>query len=327
MPWRLIGFFCITYLTLRIALNNMKKVFSIWKDTSFLAGRPREDFLAYNAQQGAFVVADGVGLWEGIEYMGKYPRSSGSGRLSLAFCEAFTHHFTRHPHAKVADGFMAGNAAAKEVNRDRSKYNVFRKHRGLFAATAAMARVDGQTLHWAHICDAGVMVIGANGKVKLHKDGCRHHFPWPNDVRGYELSMWTLFVRTLVRNAISKENELLGYGVITGEPEVERYVESGTYRLSPNDIVVLHTDGFAPYLALPEFRKRIIQLESQSELRGVVEDFIEKKTASLRKALQGHRVDGRASVEVIEGKLREILGKRFREVEWAKEKSLIIVKI
>lgn len=303
----------------------LHQVFSFW-EAEMLKGRPREDFFAYNSNTGAFAVADGVGLWEGIEYVGKYPKSSGSGRLSKAFCEAFVHHFARYPRASVMDGFVAGNTAAKEINRDRSKYDVFRKHRGLFAATAAMACIKGRTLNWAHICDAGVMVIGANGKVKLHKDGCRQHFPWPNDVRDYEISTWTLFARTLVRNAISKENKLLGYGVITGEPEAERYLESGAYRLSPNDVVVLHTDGFAPYLALPEFRKRVAQLESQSELCKVVYDFIAKKTAPLRKALKGYRIDGRASVEVIEGKLREILGKHFREVEWVKEKTLLVVR-
>ncbi len=305
----------------------MKTVFSIWKNASFFKERSREDFLAYNTKRGIFAVADGVGLWKDIEYAGKYPRSSGSGRLSRAFCGAFVHHFERNPDAKVIDGFRVGNAAAKKVNHNRSKYDVFRKHRGLFAATAAMARIDGHILNWAHICDAGVMIIDTHGKVKLQKDGCHHYFPWPNDVRGYESSTWTLFARTLVRNAISKENKLLGYGVITGEPEAERYVESGTYRLSSRDVVVLYTDGFAPYLTLPEFRKKLTHLKSLSELREIVDNVVEKKTAPLRKALEGHHIDGRASVEVIEGRLRKILGKRFKEMEWVKEKSLIVVRI
>lgn len=302
------------------------KAFSFY-DSGFLKNRPREDFSAADTATGVFAVADGVGLWEGIEYVGRYPKVSGSARLSRAFCESFVNYLSHHPRATVAAGFRAGNRAAARVNKNRSKYDAFRKHKGLYAATAAMGRVRGRILEWAHICDAGVAVINKNGKLKFREDGCRHRFPWPKDVRKYDSSTWTFFARTLVRNAVGKDGGLLGYGVITGEQEAERYLEVGRYRLIPGDVVVFYTDGFAPYFSLPMFRKALAKIGSKENLRKEMKGVIGNKTAALRKTLRGCRLDSGASVDVIEGKLRRILGKHFRTIEYAKEKSLIMARV
>lgn len=299
---------------------------SFWQSSLLLKGRPREDFFAFDVKTGAFAVADGVGLWEGIEYTGRYPSSSGSGRLSRAFCQAFVRYFKKHPRAGIVTGFIAGNTAAKKVNRHRSKYDVFQKHRGFFAATAAMIHLKGQTLEWAHLGDAGVMVIGPKGEVRLRRDSCPNYFPWPSDVGCYKSSTWTFFARTLARNAVDKENRPMGYGVITGELEAIHYLESGALKLSPDEVVVLYTDGFTPYLEVPEFRRQISQLESEVELSRVVNDLLEKNTVHLRKALKNYRFDSRLNIEVLEERWRKILGRHFNEVRWVKEKSLLLIK-
>ncbi len=264
----------------------MDKIFSLAKD-GLTGKRPFEDAMKYDAASGAFAIADGVGLWEGIEYQGRYPKKSGSARIAMVFCDAFINHHKRNPNSNLLAAFRAGNAAAARVNVGRSKYDVFRKHNGLFAATAAMAIVKGHQLEWAHVCDAGVAVITKSGKLKWLKDECRNSFPTPQDIRRYELSMWTLFFRTIVRNAITPDGKANGYGVVTGEPEVERYIERGTHQLLPGESVVLFSDGFAPYMKSPSFQKLIARAKSQKEFQAGAEKFIQEKTDFAGRTLIG----------------------------------------
>jgi len=97
------------------------EVFAYQEDT-LLEGRPIEDALAYDVTKGVFVVADGVSLWEGIEYVGRYPKRSGSARLSRVFCKAFVGSSSRHKQMDIKERFTAGNAAAANVNKDRSTF-------------------------------------------------------------------------------------------------------------------------------------------------------------------------------------------------------------
>jgi hypothetical protein len=114
---------------------------------------------------------------------------------------------------------------------------------------------------------------------------------------------------------------------VTGEPEAALYLEHGQFRLAPDDTVVIYTDGFRPYLASLGFRKMLASFESERLLGEYIHRITEEHTTKLRRMLRDRRIDSRASTEIIEAKLRQILGRRFRETEWAKEKSLIAVKV
>lgn len=301
------------------------KVFSL-QQTGYFQKRPQEDSLCVDESAGIFAVADGVGLWEGIEYVGNYPRISGSAKLSKVFAETFVKYIARHPDASISEGFRAGNAAAKKINTGRSKYTVFREHKGLFAATAAMAVVRKNILHWSHICDAGVAIIDSKGSLKLRKESCNHSFSWPKDSSNYDESTRTLFARTIVRNGVSRAGRPQGYGVITGEPEAEFFLESGKYKLRKGDVVVVYSDGFSPYLSFAPFRKILLAADSDQELKRAIEKLAEEKTARFQKALRGKHIDERKSVEVIVAQLKKFLGKHYLDFEWAKERSLIVIK-
>ncbi len=301
-------------------------VFSLAEDG--IAGkRPFEDALKYDAVSGAFAVADGVGLWEGIEYQGRYPKKSGSAKIAKAFCNGFVKYHKHNPDSDILAAFRAGNHSAARINTDRSKYDVFRKHKGLFAATAAMAIIKGSRIDWAHICDAGVAIITRDGKLKMKKDDCRHSFPWPRDTKQYDMSTWTLFARTIVRNAINSNGRPQGYGVITGEPEVELFIQNGKHQLCHGESFILFSDGFAPYLELPAFRKLIANAVSENDFRVGVEKIIKEKTEKIRRKLSEKNIDWLASVEVIQKVINKILNKDIKEFEYVKEKSIIVIKL
>jgi len=301
------------------------KVFTYWQ-SALQETHPREDYSLYDARAGAFAVADGVGLYEGIEYRGRYPRVSGSYRIAHAFCNGFVSYFRGKPNGMLLGGFRAGNAAAKAVNRGRSRYDVIERHRCPHAATAAMAVIRKDILEWGRLCDAGVAVISKRGAVKLNKSECSFYVPFRGTVdQGTSLS-WILFLRTIARNAVGPGGKLLGYGVVTGEKEAEQYLERGKQRLFPGDAVLLYTDGFAPYVTLPQFRRIVAGVIDARELQKQLHKLVEKRSAPFRKALHGHRLSKRASSDVIEKKLAHILGPHIRLAIWSKEKTLIVVR-
>lgn len=162
-------------------------------------------------------MADGVGLWEGIEYVGNYPRISGNARLSKVFAEAFVKYMARHPDASIPEGFRVGNTAAKKINAGRSKYTVFREHKGLFAATATMAVVRKNILRWGHICDAGVTVIDSKGNLKLRKESCNHSFSWPKDSsKFYTLTTNMLSAIISLTHKVGKEVKCVSFAKFRG---------------------------------------------------------------------------------------------------------------
>lgn len=289
-------------------------------------GRPREDFSVYDAKSGAFVVADGVGLCDGIEYYKRYP-GAGSGRLSQAFCGAFIDYFSGHHRGGLREGFRAGNEAAGKINRGRSKYTVLKEHRGLLAATAAMVRLQDRILEWGHICDAGVAIFGSAGEIKLKRDDCRHHFELPRDARRYDIRSRSFFTRTLLRNALGSRGKRLGYGVVTGEPEAEAYLETGLCHLRAGDVVLLYSDGFAPYLGLPNFLKLLLEWDKVQELGEAVEAVITEKTAFIGEVLKKEKITSYQSLEMVEARFKEVLAHHYWELEWGREKSLIVIKV
>jgi len=300
-------------------------VFSLAKD-GLTGKRPFEDAMKYDMESGVFAIADGVGLWEGIEYQGRYPKKSGSAKLAKAFCDGFIRHHKKNPTSDILESFKAGNRVAGKVNIGRSKYDAFRKQNGLFAATVAIALLKGRKLEWAHVCDAGIAIIGKGGVLKMKKDGCGDSFPWPKDIAKYESSTRTFFWRTIVRNGIGLTGKPQGYGVVTGEPEVEHFIERGTYTLSPGEAVVLFSDGFAPYLELSSFKKLIVGASSDKEFKAGAEEIIDEKTAVIRRKFKGKKFDWLASVEIVMAEAKKILGKDAGEFEWAKEKSIIVIR-
>lgn len=289
--------------------------------------RPQEDYLSFNKDAKAFVVADGVGLWDGIEYIKKYPNTSGSGKISKIFCQSFIKYLTKNPKANIQKAFEQSNIASATANKNRSKYNILKNKNGLFAATAAMAHIKNNVLEWAQICDSGIMVINKDGKIRLKQDSYEQLFNWPNDIKKYDTDLRILIFRSLIRNAVDKNNKAIGYGIITGEPEVNYYLKSGKLKLSPGDCVFLYTDGFTPYLEIQNFRKMIINSLSEKDLQKNINNFIQKQIAPIKNKLSNYKISPYKNTKTVEKELCSMLQNHKSAIKWAKEKSLVIIKV
>ncbi|MDP3735243.1 MAG: hypothetical protein Q8R39_02325 [bacterium] len=237
---------------------------------------PNEDFLLADPRRPIFVVADGVTLEFNPD--GTYPLPSGAARAARLFCmDALKSARRRYKHFSTSDLpaiFRAGNAAVSEYNHSRGRVPGALDYWGkdLFTTTAAFAILapprrwtsdvhrsgnSKRLLYWASICDSFVAHYDSHGSLKFRSPECwpstpeRRCFPkdWesrPEEERKKEL-------RRLYRNGLGPKGELIGYGVATGEDAAEPYLNTGTLRVAPGDLVFLYTDGFERYFDLPEF--------------------------------------------------------------------------
>ena len=77
------------------------------------------------------------------------------------------------------------------------------------------------------------------------------------------------------RNGVNERGERVGYGVITGEKEAEKYLSTGSFSVEEGDEVFILTDGFEDYFKLPEF---ISLFEDGSDLENKIKNFTKNKS-------------------------------------------------
>jgi len=220
---------------------------------------PQEDYLLVSPHSPIFVVADGVTLER--DPAGQYPYPSGAGVVARIFCEETVKHSEAcYPHftqESVPQIFRAANHAVGAYNtaQGRTKASSNFWDFDLFAATGAFVILQGGTAYWAAIADAFVLQLSEEGAVKFHSPG-----PWGN-VEAHLPANWRelpadrrmRLLRSRYRNGVNEQGELIGYGVITGEETAGRYLHYGTLALAEGDFLAVCTDGFEPYMHLPEF--------------------------------------------------------------------------
>lgn len=243
---------------------------------------PQEDYLLESRKYPIFAVADGVTLE--LDKKGSYPNPSGAGEVARIFCEVAVkeaekvyNHFGESDLRKV---FARANLAVAKYNRSqgwaKGKLNYW--DFDLFAATAAWAVVKDKLVYWASLCDSYVMHFDRRGQQKFKSPDCwptlRQNLP-KNWLERSEAERKKI-IRRDYRNGISKKDELIGYGVVTGEKTAERYLNFGRLVFEKGDVVFVLTDGFENYMSLPQF----IELFNKwpRDLNKKVKSFVARKS-------------------------------------------------
>jgi hypothetical protein len=239
------------------------------------AAHPQEDYLKVSAKLPIFVVADGVTLE--FKKDGTYPNPSGAGEAAKIFCETLVGELERRlAHFKETDiqeAFTIANKAVGEYNRSQghTKDTSNFWDEDLFAATTAFAVCKDRRVYWASLCDSFVLYFNSDGKQIGKSAVC-----WPNERQKKFLPHdWNMrpeedrkkTIRKVYRNGLNPDGERIGYGVVTGEAAALKYLNVGNVEVQKGDLMFLVSDGFEPYLSLPEFvelfRKWPADLESQ----------------------------------------------------------------
>ncbi len=222
---------------------------------------PQEDYLKVSMSLPIFAVADGVTLEFNPD--GTYPNPSRAGEVAKIFCETVVTEleksYATFKPENMLTAFRAANIAVGEYNRShgRTKETSNFLDHDLFACTAAFALYKDGVIYTATLCDAATVYFDAQGKQVEHSPVCWTHERQekflPKDWEGKSDTERKNTVRRLYRNGVSEEGKCTGYGVATGEASAEKYVVTSTRHVSPGELLFLASDGFEPYLALPEF--------------------------------------------------------------------------
>lgn len=220
---------------------------------------PKEDFHKISKKYPIFVVSDGVTLE--MDKKGNYPKNSGAGRVAKIFCETVIkeaenkyNDFTISDLKKI---FCSANSRIGEYNklnnRIEGKLNYW--DFDLFATTGSFAVIKDSLVYWASISDSSVFHFKKDGNLSLKTPDCweilRKNLPknWlkiPADER-------KKLIRRKYRNGLDKKENPIGYGVITGEKEAEKYLKFGKFEVEAGDLILIFTDGFENYVKTKEF--------------------------------------------------------------------------
>lgn len=233
---------------------------------------PQED--AFAVQGNMFVVADGVtrdplGVddFTGLSYeqlLETYPQTSGAALAAQLFCRTFVTHLASLPPVieSVQEAFVTGNHAIARLNRQhirRVDYLV----NDYCGCVAAGAMVSGSQLLWGAIGDSGVVVFGADGRVRMRTPNGYTKFEQYSPEIGFD---WNLpegrkLIRSQFRNNPNQiiDGVCVAYGALTGEPTAERFMDFGTFDLASGDLIVAYSDGLSDIITQPEFFSRLNQ--------------------------------------------------------------------
>jgi serine/threonine protein phosphatase PrpC len=221
---------------------------------------PREDALAANTERKIFAAADGVTRdWDALQrgeaaYPTPSPATDAADASAAAILDALE---TAEPsEAHLCRALEAANAAVRAVNERWDLWeNPDYLQRDLAGAVAAVAWVHGNRLLAGWIGDCGVAVV-RNGRLAwITRDQLddviaylRRHPAVYDDAR-------RVFTRRDLRNRpdAQEEGRPISYGVLTGEPPAESYIETAALDVQPGDVIAAHTDGFRPYFEEPDF--------------------------------------------------------------------------
>lgn len=252
-----------------------------FKDTRVLnIDFPIED--QYYASGNIAVVADGItrdpigisdfSLVSPKELLDKYPNPSGAELAAKAIIESF-HDFK----GDLKQHLIYANKKVKTLN-DANISECDYLQNDYYGAVASCAYIDNNILHWAYICDCGIIVFDSLGNIKFQTDDDKEKTsdPYINNTIGttWNLPESRVIVRRDYRNNINniQDGKCVSYGAITGEENAINFIKAGSLELQKDDIVIIYTDGFRSYLHEKDFIDQILNFNQNT-----FEIYIEEK--------------------------------------------------
>lgn len=226
---------------------------------------PPEDAFKVSKKYPIFAVADGVTLMD-RDKNGSYPTPSGAKQVADAFCQNSVKWIEKNYqnlNIKIMkEAFKSANKVIEEINdkagRTKETINFF--DFDFFHATGALAVIKENQLFYGRIHDCWITALDKNDKIKLSliepwdwECGKRALARRPKNWKSLCVKEKTVYSHKYERNRIWDNDELAGYGVLTGEEAVLRYLETGSLDLEKGDIILVYTDGFEEYIKLKKF--------------------------------------------------------------------------
>lgn len=231
---------------------------------------PVED--QYYASDNLAIVADGitrdpVGVYNlsniSFEEMIKvYPRPSGAELASKVIVESFSDFC-----GNLKEQLIQANKKVKELN-DQFITSCDYLQNDYYGSVASCAYIDNDILHYAYICDCGVIVYDKNGTIKFQTGDDKELYsdPYINKIGiPWNLPEARIIVRRDYRNNLKnmQDGKCVSYGALTGEEAAVQFIRSGRIGLSAGDTVIVYSDGFINFLHKKDFIYNILNFDKK----------------------------------------------------------------
>ena len=230
---------------------------------------PVED--QYYADDYEAIVADGItrdpigvsdlSLHSFSELLERYPRPSGAELAAKEIVSTF-----QKERGSLKERLIACNDAVKTLNEKYIPTCDYLQN-DYFGAVASCIHIENDILHYAYICDCGVIVYDALGNIKFQTEDDKKLYsdPYINQIGiPWNLPEARVIVRRDYRNNLNciKDDKCVSYGALTGEESAVAFMKEGKVKLNPNDIIVVYSDGFSNYLNNVEFINHIMRFDA-----------------------------------------------------------------
>ena len=236
---------------------------------------PIED--QYYANNNEAIVADGItrdpigisdfSKYTKQEFLEKYPRPSGAELAAKEICKTFS-----KTTGSLLDRLIKSNESVKALNeRYISKCDYLEND--YYGAVASCISIEDDILHYAYICDCGIIVYDSKGNIKFQTEDDKEIYSDP-DISKIGIPWYLPEARKIVRQDYrNNPSNKASYGALTGEENALGFIRTGQLKLTDGDIVIVYSDGFTYYLKDKEFVNCIINFNKNS-----FEKFIENKS-------------------------------------------------
>lgn len=203
------------------------------------------------------------------EIFTNYPNPSPAALAAEITCRTFREN---HNSYNLRELMEMANANIHVVNANVECDFCENDYAGCVAATV---KVENMRLHYAYICDCGVVVWDKDGNIKFvtideMEDVGKN---WNNSFEGeysWSLPSGRRYVREYFRNNL---NNPYSYGALTGERSAEHYIRSGEIQLEETDTIAVFSDGFRPYIMREDFFMNLRSLESLEAYVNAMQDL------------------------------------------------------
>jgi len=231
---------------------------------------PIEDSYGFDSKKVILAVADGV-TRDPVEVLPKtkeefakyYPKISPARKASDIFVKRFL---------KIENGSqIAIKLAFKDTNDEIRRWNKLHIPKPDYAVqdlagcVASGAVIIGTKFYYGFICDCGIAVFDADGKLKFRTEN--------EGPEKYDKYIWSEIrkrfgkgadwkipeIRREIRRNYRNNPKNPSFGVLTGQASAMKYVRIGSGRLNEGDILIVYTDGLEHAIYSDAFSHKIAE--------------------------------------------------------------------
>lgn len=226
----------------------------------------------YYASDNEVIVADGItrdpigssdlSTYSDDEFIKSYPRPSGGEIAAKTIVDTF-----KNSKGALKERLIEGNNKLKEINKKYIKECDYLKN-DYYGTVASCIKIERNILHYAYICDCGVIIYDKLGKVKFKTPDDKELYsdPYINKIGiPWHLKEARVIVRRDYRNNLNniKNGKCISYGALTGETAAIDFIKTGEVTLEKGDTVIVYSDGMVNFLLEKEFIKLVLNFDKE----------------------------------------------------------------